>query len=691
MVSPVVVELKATSSEFMAKMKEARAEVTKLGTESSGKMAKFAAVGKGALLGTAGAALAVGVASLKLAGDFQQSMTQLVTGAGEAQKNMGLVSAGILDLSTHVGYSAQELAKGMYAIESAGYHGASGLNVLKAAAEGARAGNAEMATVADALTTALNAYHLPASKAIAVTNQLIATEQSGKLTMEDLAGSLGSVVPAAAAVHLSLSETLGAIATMTSTGTGAANAATYLRQTILQLSNPTAKARTEMENLGLSSIDVSKNLGKRGLTGTLDLLTAAIEKKMGPSGTVLIESLKKQAKSTTNFQKILANLSPAQQTYIGALADMVGGTKSMQAALELSGENATRFAANVKHVSEASKGAGKDVTDWDKVQQNFNLKLENAKNYAEKLGIELGTKLIPIVLQVATDIGKVVKWFEKHKTASIALAGAIGGPLVVAIGAYLAVAVPAAAATIAAMAPVLLLAAACAGLAVAAYELYKHWGTVWTFIKQITGDAIAWIIRIFRYGFVDPILTFFGTILEGAAKMFGWVPGIGGKLKAAVKAFDSFKSGVDSTLQGVANAADGWGEKVAQGFAAGVRSQAHLAVAAVGSMAVSANKAARLQFKIASPSKVYAEMGANVALGFAQGVRSHAYHAQSAVAGMLGGASVSGGMTSPALPSSTFGSSAVYVTVLLDGQQVNHRLRQADARRMSRNAPFSIA
>jgi TP901 family phage tail tape measure protein len=485
---PILVELKANSASFVAGMKEAQHEVQKLGTQSSAHMQKFAAVGKAALFGIGTAAVGAGIASVKMAGDFQQSMTQLVTGAGESERQIKMVGSGILDLSTKVGYSAQELAKGMYLIESAGFHGANGLNVLKAAAEGARAGNAEMATVADALTTAMNAYHLPASRAIAITNQLIKTEQSGKLTMEQLASSLGSVVPAAATAHISLSEVLGAIATMTNQGTDAANATTYLRQTILQLSNPTAKARTEMQGLGLSAIDISSNLGKRGLTGTFEVLVDAIKKKMGSAGIVLIDQLQKASKHTSTFQKVLANLPPTQQTFVGALANMVGGTKSMQAALELTGRSAGNFTENVKGISAAAKGAGKDVTDWNLVQKNFNLQLHNLENTVGKLAIQVGTVLIPV-------IEKAASWFEKHTETAKILGIAIGSILVTAIGAFIVSLITATAtigATEIALAPITL---AIAALGVGIYELAIHWRTIWTDMKNVAGSVADFVVR----------------------------------------------------------------------------------------------------------------------------------------------------------------------------------------------------
>src|SRR5439155_4756198 len=122
----------------------------------------------------------------QMAGDFQAGMTSLVTGAGESQKNIQMVSNGLLGLATQTGTSTKQLTDGMYMIESAGYHGADGLKVLQASAEGAKVGAANLADVANGVTTALTDYHMPASQAVSVTNDLIATVASGKTHMQDL-------------------------------------------------------------------------------------------------------------------------------------------------------------------------------------------------------------------------------------------------------------------------------------------------------------------------------------------------------------------------------------------------------------------------------------------------------------------------------------------------------------------------
>lgn len=504
--------------------------------------------GKVATLGIAAGAATIGVESLKAAGNFQQSMSKLVTSGGETSKNLKGDMAGVLKLMGDTGTSADQLSAGLYTINSAGFHGADGLNILKAAAQGAKTEGADLGEVTDGLTTLLNDYHLKASDAALVTSKMVTATSLGKTTFQDLAGSLHTVSPAADAAGLSMNQVLGAMATMTAKGTPAAEAATYLRQTILQLSNPSAKAANEMAALGLNSVDVSKNLGKRGLTGTLDLLTSAIASKMGPSGTVMVNSLKAAAAAGSGWQAELAKMTPAQQaqintlaaqgaamdtykanlaaltstqrtlvnaqasgttntvayqrafaaqtpamrahidqlaagaktyrdyqasvaalpaqyrnvlngaiaskegfrdltstiaqlppteqTAVGALADMVGGTKSMQAALELTGDSASTFAANVAKVGKTTTEAHGNVAGFGIVQGNLNQQLAEARGKFQALEIDIGLKLIPKVQELAKDTANVVGWFEKHKAAADALGIAIGGTLAVAIGAF---------------------------------------------------------------------------------------------------------------------------------------------------------------------------------------------------------------------------------------------------------------
>lgn len=52
---------------------------------------------------------------------------------------------------------------------------------------------------------------------------------------------------------------------------------------------------------------------------------------------------------------------------------------------------------------------------------------------------------------------------------------------------------------------------------------------------------------------VSNYLNFVSTLIKGAAKAFGWVPGVGPKLRSAAKEFDSFKDRVNASLNKIGN------------------------------------------------------------------------------------------------------------------------------------------
>jgi TP901 family phage tail tape measure protein len=438
------------------------------------------------------AAGSVAVASIKMAGDYQSAIVHLTTDAGEAKSNMQMVSDGILQIAQSTGSSTKDLVNAMYYIESSGQHGAQALDTLHAAAEGAKVGNADLTTVSQALTTVMTAYGPSAGTATQATDGMIYAVSQGKTKLEDFAGAMATLLPAGAAVHIPLAELEGALATMTAQGQDAASGATHLRQTILQLANPTAKARTEMEALGLNAFDVSSNLGKNGLTGTFDILTQAIASHT-EGGAVLIDQLKSASKDTTAYQQVLANLSPTQQTTVAALADMTGGTKSLQAVLQLTGDQAERFRTTSEGVANAMKSAGSDVNDWDVIQGTFNQHMSELRSTIEVLAIKIGTALLPAVTKIADAFGVFLNFVADHQWALAALAAVIGGALIVALSA-LAVALWGIASN-----PVVLIVAAIiaavALLGVGIYELYTHWDTVWGAIKRIAGDVADFFVQ----------------------------------------------------------------------------------------------------------------------------------------------------------------------------------------------------
>jgi hypothetical protein len=424
---PVFIEFLGSATGFMATAKGVKTELKEVEAQGGGNMRRLGGVAKAALLGVGVAAGVAAVKTVHMAADFQTQMTRVRTGAGEAAKNMGLVSNGVLHMAGKVGESTKDLTAGLYMVESAGYHGSSALKVLQTSAMGAKVGAADLATVTDAVTTAMNAYKLGAGDTTQVMNALVGTEAEGKTNLEALAGSMSGILPVAAAAKVGLHEVLGAMATMTSQGTDARVAATYLRQTIGQLSNPSAKAAATMKGLGLDSNKVAQELGKQGLAATLTTLTDAIKNKMGPGGTVLIDTLQKAASKGKDFESALNKASGSQKTYIGALATMVGGTKSMMGALQLTGPHMETFRKNVDGIAEHVKAGGNKVEGWADVQKTFNQRMAEFKGSAEAIGISIGNKLLPAATKLFGVLATGLTFLQSHsgylKTFGVILAG----------------------------------------------------------------------------------------------------------------------------------------------------------------------------------------------------------------------------------------------------------------------------
>jgi TP901 family phage tail tape measure protein len=318
-------------------------------------------------LGIAAVGVGIAAVSIKMATDFQSSMTTLVTGAGESEGAIKMVGAGLLTMAGQVGFSADALAKGMFMVESAGYHGAAGLAVMQTAAEGAKVGNAVLGTTANALTTIMTDYHLKVSDSAAAMNVLIGTVSAGKSHMQDLAGAVSTVLPLASALGVGLSDVMGAMATMTARGVDAATAATNLKFTMMALAKETPAGAKALADVGLTAAEVGKTLTQQGLLQALTLVTDAVGKKF-PAGSA---------------------------QYIAAVASIVGGTRGMGAVLNLTGENLATYKANVAGIGTQMLSTSGTVLGFNKVQQDTAFKIAAAKAAARSLGIELGDVLLP--------------------------------------------------------------------------------------------------------------------------------------------------------------------------------------------------------------------------------------------------------------------------------------------------------
>lgn len=435
---------------------------------------------------------AVGIAQwMKTSADaaegFQKQMNLLVTAGGESTKNLHGVEEGIKDIAVQTGISTSQLAEGMYTMEKAQMRGADGLKVLKAAAQGATDEQVDLGVMTNALTSIMRSYNIPTDKASSVTNQLVAASGEAKTSMQDFAGSLSTVLPVASAAGISFAEVGGAEATLTSHGTSAQESTQELANTIRALQAPNQVAVNEMQQFGISSVDVAQNLGKRGLTGTIGYLSETILKHMGPSGTILLNTFnqskfaaqdastmfgrltgkaKQLAKGVMDgsvtlndfrqglkalpdqqaalvrqweqmytkskgFNDQLKQGSPQAQTYTEALKKIMGGATGMNTALMLSGGSTQTFAKNVKGISDAAKKNGKDISTWKETQNTARVQTDRFNQVLDTTRITLAAKFLPALTGVlkwfVSGAESIKKFTDSHRTLVKVLFGVVGG------------------------------------------------------------------------------------------------------------------------------------------------------------------------------------------------------------------------------------------------------------------------
>ena len=66
---------------------------------------------------------------------------------------------------------------------------------------------------------------------------------------------------------------------------------------------------------------------------------------------------------------------------------------------------------------------------------------------------------------------------------------------------------------------------------------------------QMLGKLGTFIINKFADPVLDAMMTFFGSLVEGAANAFDWIPGIGGKLREASDSFDDWATTTVATVK----------------------------------------------------------------------------------------------------------------------------------------------
>src|ERR1051325_10345685 len=209
--------------------------------------------------------------------DFEAAMRNVNSIAQLSEDQFKALNAQVLQLALdpRIKDGPAVLAAGLYDIVSSGFDTADALIILQSASIAATAGLTTTAVSAAAVTAVLNAYGLQAADASGVSDILFQTVNLGVLTFDELANSIGTVLPTAKAAGVSLIELGAAYATLTRQGVNADEATTQINAVITGLLKPTDALTEALAAQGYESGEAL--IKAKGFGGALEVLSGIID------------------------------------------------------------------------------------------------------------------------------------------------------------------------------------------------------------------------------------------------------------------------------------------------------------------------------------------------------------------------------------------------------------------------------
>tara|TARA_E500000305_G_scaffold108358_1_gene110578 strand:- start:43 stop:2457 length:2415 start_codon:yes stop_codon:yes gene_type:complete len=352
--------------------------------------------------------LGLGAASVKLAMEFETSMTKIQTLVGLPGDEVDRLKGKVLDLAGQTATAPKELADGLFFLTSAGLRGANAMETLEAVAKGTAIGLGEQADLAKVAAAAQNAYGeevVSASDALDLFGKMV---QTGMFESSELANVLGSQLGLASNLGISMEELGAMISTYTRTTGSATDATTGLSGIMMSFAKITPKAETALKKAtqsfkkgGMDADDLRKMLGEKGLQGTLLFLQQEFKKSGIP------------------------------------LSEFFSKSQSLKGVLGVLGEQTESYTDILNEMAEAE---GFVNEGFEEVSQTAEFKFKKALTDLQVAGTKLGESLMPVATKIADAFSRMAGNFSsmsessRAKLVKLGLALVALGPTLVVIG-----------------------------------------------------------------------------------------------------------------------------------------------------------------------------------------------------------------------------------------------------------------
>ena len=473
-------------------------------------------------------------ASVKGASDFNDSMAKMSTLFDTTQTSVSDLSKEFLSLSKKTGLSATELAEAGYQALSAGQSVEDVAGFVETAGNLAKAGFTSTTTAVDVLTTAMNAYGEQAGTAEEISNKLVRTQNLGKTTVDELASSMGKIIPTASSMGVNIDNLTSGYVSLTKQGIATAEATTYMN--------------SMLNELGDSGTD----------------LGGIIKDKTGKS----FQDLMNEGYSLADVLKITKDYADENNI---AYNELWGSAEAGKAGLAILNGGVEEFNGTVETMADKTDDVGQALEKLNTPSAKVRKAITQVKDSGIELGTSFMTALLPTLEKVVGGVEKATQWFssldEGTKTtiatvmaliAGLSPVLIIGGKIISGIGSFIAY-IPTIKAGITALSggfkalwgilsanPIILVIAVIAGLVAGFIHLWNtsesfrnFWINLWNTIKSTVSKAINAVKSAVNAG-MSAVRSVVSTVMNTIRNTFNTV-------------WNAIKSTVTSVINGVRN------------------------------------------------------------------------------------------------------------------------------------------
>lgn len=571
-------------------------------------------------------AIGVGVA-------FDTSLNNVQAKLGVTKQAMAGLETQAADLGATTAFSASQAADGMGFLAQAGLNAEQIFVAMPTTLNLASAAVISVAQSADIATNVMGAFGLSVADLPAIADTLAATSSQSNTSVTEMAMAIKQAGPVAAGFGVSLEEVSAAIGIMANNGIKGEQAGMSLKNMFLNLATPVGEAEKALDELGISQADLFKQMDDGSL------------KFLGMSN--MMEVLEDSGAQATDVLRIFGReAGPAMvgllETGRGAIEDLEKGIQSTGQAAEMAETQMQGLPGALKSMSSAweglniaiMQGAGSSLTET--LFNGITAGLRSLIGWVNDAGTawtyfkedliindtataQFLNSIADAIDRVGDYVKPVIPYLEK---LGLAITGFVAGKAGVALTAGALVLVGKAVKGIGVALKANPIGLAITAIAFAAQIIYDNWEPIskwwvdlWSGIMFHVEGALRFMNDLF-----PNYMTLMRGVFEAGMKLLqGDFEGAWESIKATMS---EWGAGIAQSLANVGDSFKTIGLNIIEGLVEGIENGRQWLVDKVTEIGEGLPLIVRKILGIASPSKVFIEIGEFVGQGLAIGIQN---------------------------------------------------------------------